>query len=60
MLVWGAGHAMAASAVSCAAAILSCYSENHTGVIENIISWKGMGTGKGVGTEWAYMYKTVF
>lgn len=60
LLVWGAGHPMTASGVSCAAAILSGYSENHTGVIEDIISRKGVATGGGVGTEWAYTYKTVF
>jgi len=51
---------MTASGVSCAAAILSGYSENHTGVTEDVIHREAVATGRGVGTEWAYTYKTVF
>lgn len=49
--MWGAGHPTTASGVSCAAAKLSGYSENHMGVIEDIISWKGVATGGGAGTD---------
>lgn len=34
--------------------------ERCTGVIKDVISQKGVATGGGVGTEWAYMCKTVF
>lgn len=57
--VQGIGHPIT-SGMCCRAAILCGYSESCTGVIKDIISQKGVATGWGVGTEWAYMYKTVF
>lgn len=45
--------------VSCAAAILSGYSEDHMEMSEDIIRQKGMATVRGVGTEWVYVHKTV-
>lgn len=37
--------------------ILSGYGESCTGFIKDLISQKAVATGRGVGTEWAYMYK---
>lgn len=59
LLVQGTGHPMTVSGVSCAAAILSGYNDNHAGVTEDIISRKWVATDGEVGTEWAHMYKTV-